>query len=101
MKKLLDQGDRVPYTIELMPAKNPTKEFSAAVKVIDEPTDEDALKNSFTTIRKIIVYSTDMIKSSPIVLSSIIARLKRYISSDSNHILTVHALKTLIGKIPL
>ncbi|CAI2387636.1 unnamed protein product [Moneuplotes crassus] len=95
MRKLLDQGDKVPFTIELMPSKNPTQEFNSAVQVIEESQDVEALKNSFTTLRKIVVFHTDLLKSSPFILTSVVGRLKRYISSDSNHLLSQHALKTL------
>jgi len=93
MRKLLDQGDKIPFTIELMPSQNPSKEFNAAVQVIEESQDEEALKNSFTTVRKIAIFNTDLIKSSPFILSSLIARIKRYISSDANFLLNMHAMK--------
>jgi len=95
MRGILDQKDKIPFTIELMPSINPTKEFKAAVQVIEESQDEEALKNSFTTLRKIVIFHTDLLKSSPFILSSVVARIKRYISSDFNSLLTVHALKSL------
>ena len=98
MKKLLDQGDRIPFSIELTPCKIPTNEFNSAIKVIDESQDADALKSSFLTIRKVAVFHTDLIKSSPFILSNLIARIKRYIASDANIMLSLHSLKAYDGK---
>ena len=44
MKRVLDLGDRVPFTMELMPSKMPSEEFTAAVKVIEDSQDIEALK---------------------------------------------------------
>ena len=97
MKKLLDPGDRIPYSIELTTCKKPTNEFNSAIKVIDDSQDINALKSAFITIRKVSVFHTDLIKNSPFILSNLIARIKRYIASDANSILSLHSLKAYDG----
>lgn len=98
MKRILNQGDKVPFTMELMPSKMPSEEFSAAVKVIEDSQDVEALKNAFTTLRKIIIFNTDLIASSPFVIENVVKRIMRYIGSEANYLLTLHSLRTLTGK---
>ena len=99
MKRVLDLGDRVPFTMELMPSRMPSEEFTAAIKVIEDSQDVEALKNAFTTLRCIVIYNLSLVTSSPSVVSSLFDRIKRYIASESNFLLTIHACRTLIDMI--
>lgn len=98
MKAIMKQADRVPFTMELMPCKMPSEEWSSAVKVIDESQDVEALKNAFVVARRVIIFNPDLVTSSPFLVGNLIGRIKRYIASEANWSLTQHACKTLAGK---